>query len=349
MVTVTPPAVVVHIPHASRVVPSDVAADLILDPDELERELLAMADHDTDELFALPSSLATTITFPVSRLVVDPERFDDDEREPMARKGMGVVYTRTSSGHPLRRVLAEAERRRLLERFYRPHHAAMTATVEMALAAHGTCLLLDGHSFPTVAWPYEDDQDTDRPDICIGTDESHTPAWLRDIAVRAFEEAGWSVAVDRPFVGALVPMRFYRKDLRVRAVMVEVRRGLYMDERTGARLPGFEKVTQRVAGGAEGHRERSYGRLAPSHREERPDPASSRRRQRPVRPGGRTGACRDADARVICRLAACQALRPSPVGTCVLPTRACARGCGRSTSSSRLAASRRSARNPRVR
>jgi N-formylglutamate deformylase len=53
--------------------------------------------------------------------------------------------------------------------------------------------------------------------------------------VRVFEEVGWSVAVDRPFAGALVPMRFYRKDLRVRAIMVEVRRDLYMDERGRAR------------------------------------------------------------------------------------------------------------------
>lgn len=66
MVPVAPPAVVVHIPHASRLVPSDVAAHLLLTPDELERELLLMTDHDTDALFALPSGLVTTITFPVS-------------------------------------------------------------------------------------------------------------------------------------------------------------------------------------------------------------------------------------------------------------------------------------------
>jgi hypothetical protein len=44
-----------------------------------------------------------------------------------------------------------------------------------------------------------------------------------------------------PFAGALVPMRFYGKDLRVRALMIEVRRGLYMDERSGARGPAFDE------------------------------------------------------------------------------------------------------------
>src|SRR5580692_9817009 len=95
------PAVVVHVPHASLVVPGDVASGFLLTPAQLELRL--MTDRYTDELFALPSSLAATVAFSVSRLVVDPERFTEDAQEPMARKGMGVVYTHTSSGHPLRR------------------------------------------------------------------------------------------------------------------------------------------------------------------------------------------------------------------------------------------------------
>jgi len=243
-----PPAVVVHIPHASLVVPSDVAAGLLLTPAELQHELLVMTDRYTDGLFALPSSRATTVAFPVSRLVVDPERFTDDDSEPMARKGMGVVYERTVAGRPLRHAPSAEHRRHLLARFYEPHHAALTTAVEIALAAHGACLLIDGHSFPTRPLPYEDDQDPDRPDICVGTDPSHTPAWLRDIAVAVFAKVGWRVAVDRPFAGALVPMRFYRKDLRVSAVMIEVRRGLYMDERSGERLTCFREVRECIAG-----------------------------------------------------------------------------------------------------
>jgi N-formylglutamate amidohydrolase len=229
------------------VVPSEVAAGLLLTPAELLQELLVMTDRYTDELFALPSSLATTVAFPVSRLVVDPERFTDDDSEPMARKGMGVVYERTAAGAPLRQPPSAERRRDLLARFYEPHHAALTTAVEIALAAHGACLLIDGHSFPTRPLPYEDDQDSDRPDICVGTDSSHTPGWLRDIAVHVFQKVGWRVAVDRPFAGALVPMRFYRKDLRVSAVMIEVRRGLYMDEESGARLPGFNEIREHIS------------------------------------------------------------------------------------------------------
>jgi hypothetical protein len=55
-----------------------------------------MTDRYTDELFALPAEVAVSVVFAVSRLAVDPEPFTDDADEPMARKGMGIVYTRTA-------------------------------------------------------------------------------------------------------------------------------------------------------------------------------------------------------------------------------------------------------------
>ena len=242
------PAVVIHVPHASTVIPHDVRPQFVLSDAELDAECRRMTDHLTDELFAMPSSVATTIRFPVSRLVVDPERFESDDHERMAARGMGAVYQRTVEGHPLRRALSTEERGQLIERWYRPHHAALTAAVSTALAAGGTCLVIDAHSFPSMPLPYEEDQARDRPDICIGTDEFHTPGAIADLAVTLCERAGWSVAVNRPFAGALVPMAHYRRDLRVQAVMVEVNRGLYLDESTGVRGRDFDTCRTTLSG-----------------------------------------------------------------------------------------------------
>jgi N-formylglutamate amidohydrolase len=236
--------IVLHIPHSSVLVPPDVA--FLLSTSELADELVRMTDRYTDELFALAPDVATAVVYPVSRLVVDPERFPDDADEPMSRKGMGAVYTRTSDGRPLRAEPSAPERQRLLARFYEPHHARLTAAVDAALAAHGRCLIVDGHSFPSRPLPYEDDQELDRPDICIGTDAFHTTMELRERAVRAFEAQGWRVAVDRPFSGALVPTRFYQTEPHVQSVMVEVNRGLYMDERAGGRLDSFGGIVNRI-------------------------------------------------------------------------------------------------------
>jgi len=97
-----------------------------------------------------------------------------------------------------------------------------------------------------VPLPYELDQSEDRPDICLGTDAFHTPRVLAESAQRIFEEAGFSVAMNRPFAGALVPAAHYRSDSRVMALMIEVNRRLYMDEQTGERRPDFATIQTRV-------------------------------------------------------------------------------------------------------
>ena len=279
------PAVILHVPHSSAVIPVDVRPQLLLEEDDLAGELRLMTDAYTDELFALPPAEAVTVRFPVSRLVVDPERFDDPEAESMEAVGMGAVYTKTSQGLRLRDE-AEAARasEALLARYYRPHHAFLEAATAAALAAHGRCLIVDCHSFPSLPLPYELKVSSDRwkvvhrPAVCIGTDTTlppnapfahpgmHTPPWLRERAAEACGEmlARWpggaspdpasaphepapvgagqavaDIAFDRPFAGVLVPRPYLGTDRRVQAVMIELRRDLYMDEETGGRLPGF--------------------------------------------------------------------------------------------------------------
>ena len=79
-----------------------------------------MTDHRTLRLFADPSADTVVVRAPVSRLVVDVERFPDDADEPMAARGMGVVYTTTSQLTPLRRVLSDSERKALLQAYLLP-------------------------------------------------------------------------------------------------------------------------------------------------------------------------------------------------------------------------------------
>jgi N-formylglutamate amidohydrolase len=242
------PWAVIHLPHASREIPADLRPTFLLDDAALERELDRMTDHYTDELFAVPATVAATVRFPVSRLVVDPERFEDDAREPMAQRGQGVVYTLTSDGRPLRHPPTPCEREALLDRFYRPHHARLTERVAAALAAHGLALIVDAHSFPDQPLPMELDQRPDRPDICIGTDPFHTPAAVVERLAAACDALGWSVQVDAPYAGAMVPGRFFGREPRVQSVLIEVNRRLYVED--GARgvrpAAGFTAVRERV-------------------------------------------------------------------------------------------------------
>lgn len=194
---------------------------------------------------ALPA--AQRVIFPISRLVVDPERFPDDADEPMSRVGMGVIYERTSYGLLLRHPPTPSARQHLLATYYVPHHAALDAAVMTALKRQGHCTILDMHSFPSRTLPYEVDQSPDRPDICVGTDEFHTPERLTDEFVRHFSAERLSVAINRPFSGALVPMRYFREDRHVVSIMVEVNRRLYLEESTGKAGEHFSRMQSLLA------------------------------------------------------------------------------------------------------
>ncbi len=214
--------IVLHIPHASTYIPIRELAGFC--PVDLADEQLKMTDWYCDELF----SGYEAVVFPFSRLVCDPERFRDDEQEPMSRMGMGAIYMKTSSGALLRRELQE-DREELLRRYYDPHHAQLTAAVEQKLRLYGRCLIVDSHSFHPTPLPYEPDQEPDRPDFCIGTDPFHTPEWLAALAEDCLRREGFSVSLNRPYGGSLVPLRYYCRDRRVCSIMIEVNRRLYMD------------------------------------------------------------------------------------------------------------------------
>ena len=216
---------------------------------ELRTELLRMTDAFTDELFEYPDvatvSFTATVSFPMSRLLVDVERFPNDTDEPMSRVGMGMVYTHTAHGQPLKRSLEPQERMHLLD-YYAAHHRALTDAVQAALEAQGKALIIDCHSFPSHPLPCDRDQIIPRPDFCIGTDAFHTPPELIQTVQTYLQETGHSVGLDWPYTGALVPLQFYQKDRRVESIMIEVNRGLYMEEATGRKLPSFVCIQKHI-------------------------------------------------------------------------------------------------------
>lgn len=241
-----PPWVILHIPHDSTLVPDAVRAQFALDDADLAAELVHMTDHHTHALFATGVPAQQVVRAPVSRLVVDVERFADDAQEPMSLRGMGAVYLQTHDRRPLRHAITAAQRQALLDTWYHPHHAALAAATQHALGQHACALVIDAHSFPSIALPYEADQALERPEICIGTDAFHTPQALADLLVAAFRAAGFTVGLNTPFAGALVPSAHYQKDRRVSAAMVEVRRDLYLDEGNGLPLARFAQLAQTV-------------------------------------------------------------------------------------------------------
>lgn len=238
--------VVLHVPHHSTMIPSELRDQFVLNDDQLQAEVIRMTDHHTLELFGGTNRETRVVSAPISRLVVDVERFEQDDKEPMAAIGMGTIYRNTSEGKPLRRELSVSERNTLISAYYHPHHWRLIQLIDACLLQHQIALIIDCHSFPSVPLPYEHDQNPERPDVCIGTDEFHTPEFVREAFVTCFESEGFAVRVNTPFAGAIVPSKHYLKDKRVLSVMVEINRRLYLDEATGTERKDFIMTSGRV-------------------------------------------------------------------------------------------------------
>jgi len=207
--------VVLHIPHASTYIPAEYRQGILLDNNELQDELVTVTDAFCDELYDFP--VAEKIIAPVSRLVCDMERFREDEKEPCAKHGQGLMYTHTKDGRVLRKYNS-ALREQILKNLYDPHHARLTAAVDKALEQHGKCLIIDCHSFS---------DDTYMPDFCIGTDTFHTPIELTKMLFTKIDKLGYSVLENIPYSGTITPMKHYGRDKRVVSVMIETNRRLY--------------------------------------------------------------------------------------------------------------------------
>ncbi len=206
---------VVHVPHASTHIPEDVIAQFQLSGRALEDEARTSADLHTDLLAQVIWPTATIVAAPVSRIVVDVERYADDEHEVMAQRGRGMVYSHSHDGTRMRCGLSDDERHRLKDTWYNPHWDRLRR------AAAGA-MLIDLHSYPVDPWSVELNQDGERPEIDLGTDPALTPAsWI--MALQDHIQAhGYTVGLNTPYAGVIDAGA-------AAAIMIEIRRDIVGD------------------------------------------------------------------------------------------------------------------------
>jgi N-formylglutamate deformylase len=216
--------IILHIPHSSTFFP--YKDGFVLDEISLENEVLRLTDWYTDDLYDAPNCISIKAEF--SRLFCDPERFVDDDLEPMAKLGMGVLYTKTDDGRAMRNC-SDTLRKRILEAFYFPHHAKLNKAVNDQLQNSGKALILDCHSFPSTPLLRNPDQSLPRPEINIGSDSFHTSDRLVELSMNFFLDKKYTCKLDSPFTGSIVPMEHYKKNENVQSVLLELNRKLYLE------------------------------------------------------------------------------------------------------------------------
>ena len=217
-------SLIFHIPHSKTEIPDQFKADFV-SPKLMEYEINLLTDFATDEIFTIGN--LTKLIFPYSRVFCDVERLDDDN-EVMFKYGRGFYYTKTDCGKLLRENLY-GSKEAIYKGYYLEHHERLTNLVDQKLKDGLSPIIIDCHSFSDTPFNSDLEQGSERPDFCIGTDDFHTPKRLVDFVFEFLTHQGYSVKINYPYVGTIIPMKHYQKDEDVKSIMVEINRKLYMD------------------------------------------------------------------------------------------------------------------------
>lgn len=228
---------ILHIPHSSINIPFNDG--YVVTEEFLESELLKLTDWYTDDLFYSEQEITVTADF--SRIFCDPERFPDDSQEIMSKYGMGVLYEKSDSNAILR-IISQELRERILSEYYRPHHKKLNDAVNFQLEQFSQATIIDCHSFPNIPLERSLDKNLERPDFNIGTDSFHTPQKLIDVSVDFFKKAGYSLGINRPYSGSIVPLMHYQKNRNVQTIMLEINRKLYLKEQSNEKSDRYTEI-----------------------------------------------------------------------------------------------------------
>lgn len=207
----------------------------LITQDELDKENLFMCDYKVDELLENKNQ---AIIFPYSRLYCDVERFKDDN-ESMNKYGMGYIYTKTSNGKTM--FKPSLNHKKLIAQIYDKYHNLLNEKVETILKQYNKCIIIDLHSFSDeLVFKLFGYKDT--PDICIGFDEIYYSKDLVNHFSNYFESNGYSVKLNYPYKGSLVPNKYYgKKDTKIISVMLEINKRVYIND-----FDNFKEILSKV-------------------------------------------------------------------------------------------------------
>jgi N-formylglutamate deformylase len=255
--SVTPRAVLISSPHSGRAYSAAFLAASRLSPWELRRS----EDFWVDQLFAQGVAQGATLlaaNFP--RAWCDPNRAEDDldaklfadlprgaARAVNSRvaAGLGVIARVVAPNMPIyREKLLRQEAAERLDTCWRPYHAALIAELAALNKNFAETLLIDAHSMPSDAPAPA----AAKADIVLGDANGKTasPA-ITGAAERFFITHGFCVARNTPYAGGYITRHYGKPALGQHALQIEVARGLYMNEATGARHENFA-LLQKIMG-----------------------------------------------------------------------------------------------------
>lgn len=163
----------------------------------------------------------------------------------------GFFWVKTTQGELLMpKPVSQLDYKKLVAQVFEPFHNQVKALYQdFKSKGHGSVYHLDLHSMPSIGTEAHRDPGERRAEVVISDQEgkSCNPAFL-NLAVQAFRDVGFQVAINWPYKGGRVTQTYGRPELGQHCLQIELNRSLYMNEVTKQLRPDqAEKLQTRLS------------------------------------------------------------------------------------------------------
>lgn len=261
-----PLPVLIAIPHAGRVYPGEVLAEMR----DAGLSQLRLEDRYVDAV-GVEIARATGTGLLVAhapRAMLDLNRAADDIDWDMveggrkneapqrprsygtytrARSGLGLVPRRLPGfGEIWRSRISREELLRRVDDIHQPYHDFLAQELRRIRDAWGAALLIDLHSMPPLRRPSGEER---APQIVLG--DRFGASCHSTLAARAFrylEQHGFAAAHNRPYSGGYVLDRHAEPSRGIHGVQIELCRSTYLDDALSEPTPAVKPLAKMLAG-----------------------------------------------------------------------------------------------------
>ena len=222
--------ILIHIPHSSIIFPKLFYKVCIKDKNYINKSAIFMSDYMVDKL--VPKGYKTHI-FKYSRLFCDVERFKSNKEE-MNKYGMGFIYENDCDNKIT--IINNKYKNIVTKSYYDKHHNKLDKLTSNIINKHGKCIMIDLHSYSD-KMVYSIFKLKNNPDICIGIDDKFTSNYLKKITINHFEKYGYTIKINYPYSGTIIPNKFYnKKSNKIDSIMIEINKRIYENSKDFIKL-----------------------------------------------------------------------------------------------------------------